>query len=204
MRIEAEDILGAMMERGWDESLVEALFEHLGLLEWRRVGGKAYPEEYALAAAYPANPAVVARMRREIACVPRVNPLDYEILFNAEGTDIHRPGPTWDIVKWVPMPEAQGFLPRAGGWLTVVLLEPVPVYSISAVIRPLETLGDRDFEVLRRNAITREGGRRQRQEIQESNEAKREALERQRADDDEMFGRELRPLVKRLAEEKGA
>ena len=32
--IDAEDILGAAQEKGWDESLVEDLFEEFGLTDW--------------------------------------------------------------------------------------------------------------------------------------------------------------------------
>jgi hypothetical protein len=202
--IESEDLLGAAMEKGWSEAEVDNLIDSLGLGEWHREANRSYPDQYVYGLGrHVAHPAAVRRLREEVSVIPRVVPEDYDILFNAEGADMHRPGPTWDLVKWVPMLEPHGYLPGMG-WVTGVVYEPLPFYHISAVIRSLDSLGDRDFEVIRRNATTLRGGSKGLwDDSRRRNEHEMEGRRRQRADEELAIAHDVRPLVARMADEAG-
>lgn len=200
--ISAEEIMGAALELGLHDDLLEEFLEDFGVGEWTRRRNKAYPDCYAFAERYRCNPLAVARLRREISTVPRVRPEDYDILFNVEGSHPYLPGPTWDVVKWMPMPEWLGWLPGAG-WTAVVLLEPFPVYGIPAARSPL-SLGDWDFNQLRQNATTRgEGGKGLSEELLRNN--LRKQAERRAAQEsvDLDFAEYYRGVFKRQAEELG-
>lgn len=117
---------------------------------WRQVGDRNYPSWYFYSLGrYRASEADVARLRAALSGLPRVDPSAYDILFNA----LLR---TWDVVKWVPTPEPTGHVP--GGALVRSVLEPYPVYEINALERDPSTLGELDFERMRKLCSALRGG----------------------------------------------
>jgi len=197
----AEQIVGAALEIGLSEEELDALMEQFGATDWVRIAGKAYPPNYAYALGrYRADPAAVQKMREAIASVPRLNPLDYDILFNIEGGDPRFPEtPTWDVVKWIRWPEAQGYLPGHGG-LICVLEEPSPVYNYLAW-RGSNGITDDDFSMMRRNATTmRGGGQAIDKAMMENNLAVQADNQRRRSDEDLDFANYYRNVFKKEAE----
>lgn len=198
----AEQIMGAAQGVGFSDALLEMFYEEFDLTEWRRERNRAYPPYYAYAKGrYPANPRAVEKLRRNLRRVPRVNPEDYDILLNIEGSSWIEDGPTWDIVKWVSWPEFSGVVPGVGV-MTVVCYEPLPIYHIPAWRSPL-SLGDSDFNEILRNAVTIRGGEEISEEILESNRAKYEAAQARRMDEDLDFAEYYRGLFKKTAENLG-
>lgn len=199
----AEEVLGAALDLELHGDLLEDFLREFDVTEWRRHAGKAYPECYAYGQSrYPAHPRAVERMRDCLRSVPRVNPDDYDILFNIEGGDPVSQAPTWDVVKWLRVPEHVGWL-AGHGWLTVVLYDPYPVYSIPATRSPL-SLSDWDFNQMRRNATTlREGGEGINREMLENNLLKEQQRKEERSEADLDFAEYYRTQFKRTAEELG-
>jgi len=203
-QIQAEEVVGAALEMGITDELLEQLMGEFDAADWKREGNKAYPPWYCFAQGgrYRAHPEAVRKVREAIASVPRVNPEDYDILFNAEGSHPVYPGPTWDIVKWMRCPEHLGWLP-GHGWAAVVLLEPYPVWGIPARRDPL-SLSDWDFNQLRRNATTlRDGGKGISEELLKNNLRRQAERSQARADADLEFAEYYRDLFKRNAQELG-
>lgn len=199
----AEEIMGAALDLGIADTLLEELMSEFGATDWVRVGEKSYPPNYAFALGrYPTNPAAVAMMRRELSSVPRVDPEAYDILFNVEGSDVLAPGPTWDVVKWLRIPEMVGYVP-GHGWMAAVLLDPFPVYSIPATRDPM-SLSDRDFNKMRMDATTlRDGGKGINRRLLRNNLKVQEEKRQRRADEDLDFAEYYRTMFKREAEEIG-
>jgi len=199
----AEELLGAAVESGFTDEYLERFLQEFEATAWVRIRDKAYPPAYAYGLGkYRAHPAAVARMRREISSVPRVRPEQYDILLNIEGTNPLYPGPTWDIVKWMRVPENVGWMP-GWGWTAIVLLEPYPVYDVPAWRDPL-SLSDRDYAHLRRNATTmREGGEGLNRDLYEHNLRKQFDRQRRREEEDLDFAAYYRDAFRRSAEEMG-
>lgn len=201
--ISAEEIMGAALEGGLHGDLMEMFLSEFEATEWMRHEDKAYPPCYAYGRGrYRAHPDAVARLREEIASIPRVDVDLYDILLNIEGTDPMFPGPTWDVVKWMRMPEFQGFMP-GHGFVAVVLLEPFPVYTIPGWRDPL-SLSDYDFNQLRENAVTlRDGGKGISRELLKNN-LRRQAENRQRRSEEDLdFAEYYRTRFRRMSEELG-
>ena len=201
--IQAEEIMGAALEMGLTDGLLEQLMAEFGVGEWKRVNNKAYPPWYVFSLGrYRPHPMAVQRVRDAIASVPRVRPEDYDILFNIEGSHPIYPGPTWDVVKWMRSPEFSGWMP-GHGWSATVLLEPYPVWGIPAERDPL-SLSDWDFNQLRQNATTlRDGGKGINQELLKNNLRRQAERERVRAEEDLDFAEYYRNVFKRNAKELG-
>lgn len=186
------------------EDLV-AVLDAMGVMDWARIGNRAYPPQYALSlGSHQPNPVAVSRLRDKLGRIPRVDPMMYDILFNAEGGDFMRDGPTWDVVKWMQVPELQGWLPGMGWITSTFMFEPYPVYSIPAVERSPMSLGDLDYQVLLKNStVMRGGGGQITRDIRERNAKKQEARKATRADQDRDFADYYRGLFKKAAEEQG-
>lgn len=199
----AEEILGAALDLGIHGDLLEQLLSEFEATGWIRRNGRAYPDCYAFALGrYRAHPRAVDRMRRALRSVPRVDPDDYDILFNVEGGDPAHTGPTWDVVKWLRVPEMLGWLP-GHGWSAVVLLDPFPVYCLPAPRSPL-SLSDFDFNQMRRNATTlRSGGEGLNREMLENNLKRQADRQAERSEADLDFAEYYRTHFRRTAEELG-
>lgn len=113
---------------------------------YRRVGDRNYPPQFYAGLAHRAHPADVARMRRALAGIPRLDPRDYDILLNAETQE-------WSIVKWIALPEVVMVVPD-GTVLVQVIREPFPVYDIDARKRSPMSLGEKDWERMRSLCVT--------------------------------------------------
>lgn len=201
--VTAEEIMGAALDLGIADTLLEELMGEFEATGWARVGEKSYPPCYAYALGrYRANPEAVERMRWELSSVPRVNPEEYDILLNIEGSDVMAPGPTWDVVKWMRIPEIAGCLPGYG-WMATVTLDPFPVYWIPAA-RGVMSLSDRDFNQMRQNATTlRDGGKGINKRMLHNNLKVQEDARKRRADEDLDFAEYYRDLFKREGEALG-
>jgi len=201
--VSAEELMGAALEMGIHGDLMDQFLTEFEATEWSRHDDKAYPPCYAYGLSkYKPHPEAVARLREEIASIPRVRPDDYDILLNIEGTNPMFPGPTWDVVKWMPMPEFEGWIP-GHGFVAVVLLEPYPVYSMPAWRDPL-SMSDYDFNTLRQNATTmREGGKGIDKELLKNNLRKQGERRNQRIEADLDFGEYYRNHFRELSEELG-
>jgi len=201
--IAAEEIMGAALDMGFHDELLDALMDEFEATDWVRIEGKAYPPSYAMALGrYRAHPDAVARMRRELATIPRFEPDEYDILFNIDGGNPAWPGPTWDVVKWMKMPEYLGYIP-GHGHTAVVLLEPYPVYDMPAWRSPL-SMSHYDFNRMRRNSTTlREGGRGIDRELVENNLKRQADRARVREDEDRDFADYYRDLFRKQADELG-
>lgn len=198
----AEEIMGAALDVGIHGDQLEELLAEFGIADWVKDGNRCYPPNYVHALGRcRASPAVVQRLRDELSSVPRVNPEDYDILFNLEGSGV-LPEPTWDVVKWLRIPESAGWLPGYG-WTACVVADPYPIYHIPAS-RGLLSLGDQDFNHLRRNAtVLREGGKGIDRSMLENNLATQAAMSQRRADEDLDFAEYYRGLFRKDAEDKG-
>lgn len=198
----AEEVMGAALDLGIHGEQLEALMGEFGLADWVKIGNRCYPPNYAYGLGrYPAHPDAVARLREELASVPRLRPEEYDILFNVEGSGV-LPGPTWDVVKWMRIPEAAGWFPGLG-FAAVVVEDPYPVYDFPATRDPL-SLGDRDFNQLRANATTlRDGGKGIDRRMLENNLLVQEQKKQRREDEDLDFAEYYRDLFKSDAEERG-
>lgn len=202
-QIQAEEIIGAALDLGIEGDQLERLMGEFEVADWTRSQDKAYPPWYAYSLGrYRAHPDAVQKVRDSIRSIPRVNPEDYDILFNIEGSHPIFPGPTWDIVKWMRVPDALGWLP-GHGWAAVVLLEPYPVWGIPAGRDPL-SLSDWDFNNLRRNATTlRDGGKGISEELVKNNLRRQAEARAQREAADLEFAEYYRDMFRRNAEELG-
>lgn len=198
----AQQIMDVARDVGLSGELLDMFYEEFDLTEWSRFKGRAYPPYYAYALGrYRVNPAAVEKMRRAIRTVPRVDPEDYDILFNVEGGSIEFTGPSWDIVKWVAMPELSGIVPGAG-FMTSIVWEPYPIYHFPAHRDPM-SLGDEDWMHLFHYANAIRGGDAIDQEIRDANEDRLEEKRRRRADEDLAFAEHNRDRFKTIAEERG-
>ena len=177
-----------------DPAIAELMIDLFLETEFTERGGKAYPRSYALARRYPCPPAVVAKMRAVVGRIPRVKADDYDILFNAEQV-------TWDVVKWLRAPKWIGDVPGLGPMVGVVR-EPFSVYSIPANRSPL-TLGERDWEIMRRNSVTLRDPQALTAELLERNLTKRADQASVQADADRDFADYYRDAYRRRAEELG-
>lgn len=136
--MEQQTFRGAAVGEGYNpNNPVDPLIEFLySMME--RHGELNVPPEFALSfGRFRAHPRDVARMRRALRGIPRVDPEDYDILFNAESRE-------WMIVKWVSMTQAVGEVPGLG-FLYETVREPWPVYQIDARRRSPESLSDVDW-----------------------------------------------------------
>lgn len=193
--------MGAALGAGFSDELLEMFYEEFGLADWTRERGRSLPPCYAYSRRNRANPAAVRRMRRALSRVPRVNPEDYDILLNIEGSDWGYLGPTWDVVKWVRMPELSGMIPGVGFMVTIVE-EPYPVYSIPATREPL-SLSDHDWSKMLRNAVTVRGGDEISEELIQQERERIEERHRRRIDEDLDFAEYNRTRFRRIAEDLG-
>lgn len=163
---------------------------------WVAVGERNYPPHYFYALGrYPVHAAAIERMRRALAGTPRLNPADYDILFNSVTQQ-------WDIVKWCPMPEPVGAL-GGYGHMTRVVLEPIDVYSIPARERDPFSLGEADWTFLRARCVTTRGGQVVNDEIEENNHAALAALEAEREAAEHDLAGWMRGLLRKLNDETG-
>lgn len=200
--LSAEGIVGAALE--WSEGDINPLFwELFQVSDWHREAERAYPPNYVYGMRrFPCPPGALAKLRRFLRTIPRARPEDYEILLNIEGSDFTKPGPTWDIVKWMAVPEVQGFVPGIGSVVNVGY-EPFPVYHISALERGPLSLSDRDWDHLRKVCTTGQDPREISERLLDRN-MKRQMEEEQRREDWELdFAEYYRDLYKVVAEELG-
>ena len=177
-----------------DPAVVEMMMDAWDASEEFEVGGYSYPRQYALARALRPPRAAVAKMRRAVGKIPRVNPADYDILFNSEQG-------TWDVVKWIRSPKWIGYLPGLGMVIGLVR-EPYSVYFIGASRSP-SSLGERDWELMRRNSITLRSPDALTAELLGRAMEKRRDEQRRREDADRDFASYYRDLFKRSAQELG-
>lgn len=197
-----EAIMQTAVEAGLSQELLDQFFEELGISGWVREDRKAYPPMYAYSLGrYRTNAAAIRKMREAIKTVPRVDPELYDILFNVEGGTIEMEGPTWDIVKWIEMPEMAGLIPGAG-YMAAIVLEPYPIYHLPARRDPM-SLSDSDWNHLFAASTTLKGGDQISREIRESNRKKKERRHESRADDDLQMAKYMRGAFKDFAEDKG-
>lgn len=179
-----------------NESPLEELLDALEDADWRQIGDRNYPPHYFYALGrYRAADEDVARMRAALDGIPRVDPRLYDILFNP----LLR---TWDIVKWVALPEPIGTVPGIG-YCSRVILEPIDVYSIPATQRDPSTLGEQDWLYMRRWCTTTRGGDVLSAELRESELRRLAALEQEREAAEHDLAGYLRGLLKRLNAETG-
>jgi hypothetical protein len=179
-----------------DVSPLDELMDVLQDADWRQVGDRNYPPHYFYALGrYRAADEDVARMRRALDGIPRVDPDAYEVLFNP----LLR---TWDIVKWVPLPEPMGAVSGLG-YASRVVLEPIDVYSIPATLRDPSTLGEQDWLYMRRWCTTTRGGDVLSAELRASELRRLAALEQEREAAEHDLAGYLRGLLMRLNTETG-
>lgn len=118
--------------------------------DWKQVGDRNYPAWYFYSLGrYRAHPADLARLRHALQGIPRVDPSEYDLLFNALTLE-------WDVVKWVAMPEDVP-VDVPGGWVRRIVREPIDVYSFSARERDPSMLSDVDFQRMRKHCTTLRG-----------------------------------------------
>ena len=156
--------------------------------------GYSFPRQYANWARYRASQAAVSKMQRALARVPRCNPNDYDILFNTENG-------TWDVVKWMRSPKLLGDVPGLGPIIGIVR-DPFCVYHIPATRSPM-SLGERDWEIMRRNSLTLRDPHALTQELIDRSLSKKRDRDRIQADEDHDFASYYRTQFKRAAEELG-
>jgi hypothetical protein len=176
--------------------VLEELLAALGDADWVKVGDRNYPPHYFYSLGrYTANPEDVDRMRSALGGIPRVDPSLYDILFNAV---LH----TWDIVKWVSLPEPVGTV-GSYGYGSAVVLEPIDVYSIPARKRDPSTLGELDWNWLRRWCTTTNGGALLNQDLAASEQARLAHLEEQRREHEGELAEYLHGLARRIRDATG-
>lgn len=161
---------------------------------WKQLGDRNYPPWYFYSLGrYTAHPQDVERMRQAIRGTPRVIPERYDILFNAL---LH----TWDIVCWAPATES---ILLAGEPAVRAVLEPVDVYSIPAKSRDPGTLGEWDWEQMRRRCVTLRGGDTITEEMKAANAEWQRAEEARLADAEYDLASYYKGLFRRMADETG-
>lgn len=177
-------------------SVLDALLMEIGSAPYIEEAGRNWPPHYYFARARYVAPAEdVARMRRALSGLPRVDESTYDILFNAVSG-------TWDVVRWVELPEPMGVVPGHGP-MTRVVLEPFDVYSIDAGRRTPATLGEVDWAAMRRLCTTMRGGDAITEALHEQNRAVWEAQEAQRQDAEADASEYMRKLLLRINDETG-
>jgi hypothetical protein len=165
--------------------------------DWVCIGDRNYPPQYFYSLGrYRAHEEDVERMRRAISGLPRVHAADYDILFNAVTL-------TWDIVKWVALPEPLGLLGARAGFTSRVVREPFDVYSIPAGRRDPSTLGELDWLFLRRFCVTTRGGDEITDYQQEQAQQRIADHEREREAAEHDLGGWMLNLLRRINEETG-
>ncbi len=162
----------------------------------RRVGDRHYPPQFVGSlGAFEADPQDVARMREAISGLPRVDPEDYDILFNAMERQ-------WAIVKWVDMTQGWGDVPGIG-YLYETVYEPWPVYEIDARYRSPASLGDTDWARLRSRCSTVRDPDELDAELRALNMAARQEQNDELEDQEEGFLEYYHGLFREVAEELG-
>ncbi len=177
-----------------DPAIAEMMLDLFVETEFVERDGMAYPRCYGLVRRFPCQPEARTRMREALGRMPRVNGDDYDILFNSEHS-------TWDIVKWVRAPKWIGDIPGLGPMVGIIR-EPFSVYTIPASRSPV-TLGERDWEIMRRNSVTLRDPQALTAELLEHNLAKRADRAGVQADADRDFADYYRDAFRRQAEELG-
>lgn len=179
-----------------DGSVLDALLMEIGNAPFIEEEGRNWPPHYFFARSrYVAPREDVERMRSALRGLPRVDPSSYDILFNAIAG-------TWDIVRWVEMPEPMGVVPGHGR-MTRVVLEPFDVYSIDASRRSPATLGEVDWAAMRRLCVTMRGTDAITEALDQGNRAVWEAQEAERQAAEADAGEYMRALLLRINSETG-
>lgn len=178
MEAQAQTFRGAGVGEAYNPNdPIDPIIEFLYAMMVRR-GDRNYLPEFSSGLRFRASPRDVARMRRALTGIPRVDPEDYDILFNGESRE-------WMIVKWIQMPQAIGEIPGFG-FLYETVRESWPVYQIDARRRSPESLSDRDWARLRARCVTIRDIEELDDELLEAEE-RRAAAEQDEITDEDMY-----------------